>query len=170
MDSSRPMGRMISAPQSQWKDSFDLVMKPGETREIEVDTQVTAAVGTMYTMTMGPVAETKAGVAAGTPYTVTLQPNPKTTVAALSFSVINNNINANGNRVLAQQAAAPAIDPAKPVKFVTQASSKTPAPAAGQTPVQAAVLAGLKAAKAKAATPAAAPSPDTLAQADTKLP
>ena len=151
MDSSQPRGRILSAPQSEWKDDFSLSMKPGETREVEVDTKLTATAGKMYTMTMRPGGDSKFNI------------------AALQFSVISNPSNVVQVQQ-PQQAAAPAtpaIDPAKPVKFVTQTTVKTPA-APGQSAVQAAVIAGLKASKTK--TPAPAPAANIVAQADTKLP
>ena len=47
-DTSRPAGRSLSRPQNQWTQSYDLVLKPGESRELAADTKATLAMGARH--------------------------------------------------------------------------------------------------------------------------
>jgi hypothetical protein len=194
IDTQSRAGRSMSAPQSKWKESFDLVLQPGETREIQIEPRVNVNTGIRATLSLTPADQ------------------PKSAITALAFSVPSRPSQARVNSAAATPAV-PGIDPAKPVKFVTQPSTGTPA-ITGQSSVQAAVLAGLKASMGNAdqspeptpatrverpvvspavaptpkgltpiqatviaglkasmrETPAAAPAPNTVAIAETKLP
>jgi hypothetical protein len=136
-DSVRPSGRRMSAPQSQWRETYDLVMQPGETREIEARPNVSLGVGTNATLVLRPAGSQTAAI------------------SALSFSVLNDRL---VRAVLASQINVNGVDLSKPVTFVTQNGTNGTA-ANGVSQVQAAVLAGLMASRASGNVVAAAPAP-----------
>ena len=100
MQSAQPGGRSMSAPRPQWSESFDLVMAPGETREIAVDTRIALAAGRVSSLLLRDNASTQ-GIALNNGSTIRV--NGAVSIAALTFNVLRTGQQAatsfNGNTV-----------------------------------------------------------------------